>query len=480
MTNPRVGALGWIFLAALFCVPRVPSANGRFPQAQQVVIGPGPRSDVIALRVTFGLILSTDGGRTFRWLCEEGMYFPDVPRNDYDPGVEVDARGAVVFSYASGIRHSSDGCESVDVPGTPRRNFMDLTSDPTGRTLYAVEATDGMRPAVWRIDGMTRESVRSEVSVPELQFFDTIEVAPSNPRRLYVSARAGVDFQPVFYRSDDGGMTLTRVVPDTTEADSFWVSGVDPRDPNTLYVRAAMGLGTELRRSRDGGRSFQRVASIPDPMLGFALSDDGRTIWIGGITSGLLRSDDGGDSFSPVNRLPVLCLRQHAGVLWACSEWIAQPFVLGRSRDRGATFEPMVTFTNFSRFQGPPVCGARSKGAEICVERWPIFQREITDGDLLFDAGVIARPDGAVRRDAGSDAPPTRDGGLDAGAMDATPPRDGGIVTAPREACNCTAPGQSGRPRWLATLAAITALAFVRRRARQNRERGAALAMQEG
>lgn len=51
--------------------PSMARANGRFPAAQQVVLGPGARSDVITLRTTFGPLVSRDGGRGFRWYCEE-------------------------------------------------------------------------------------------------------------------------------------------------------------------------------------------------------------------------------------------------------------------------------------------------------------------------------------------------------------------------------------------------------------------------
>lgn len=131
------------------------------------------------------------------------------------------------------------------------------------------------------------------------------------------------------------------------------MSGVDPRDPDTLFVRAPRGLDTELRRSRDGGRTFQRVLTLPEPMLGFALSDDGSTVWVGSASGGLLRADDGDDTFRLVHRLPVLCLRQHAGALYACSEWAAQGFMLGRSRDRGDTFEPVLRMNDDANFVGP-------------------------------------------------------------------------------------------------------------------------------
>ena len=432
------------------------AANGRFPTAQHVVVGPGRESSVVALRTTFGIVLSRDGGRTFAWLCEEGMYLPFVPSNNFDAPLEVASSGSVVFGYEDGIRHTADACKADDVSRTQGHVFADLTADPTGAVLYAIEGAQGNANAVYRGDGATFTFARQGAGLYNV-LFDTIEVAPSNPARLYATGRDTRSFAPALYRSDDSGATLTPVAADAGAVDSLWVSGVDPTDADTVYARAAMGLGTELRRSRDGGRTFQRVASTRDPMLGFAISDDGRTLWVGSIDAGLLRSDDGGESFRQVNTLPVLCLRQHAGVLWACSDWISTPFALGRSRDLGATFEAVLNFSNPAQFTGPPVCDRRSEGADVCVERWPMLRRTFESPEP--DAGLS--PPDAGRRDAAVDA--ARDAARDA-AFDA--PRDGAAEApaAPGGACDCaTVPARSPRGPALALCAALAAFASRRR-----------------
>ncbi len=53
--------------------PRSALANGRFPSSNYFVAGPGPESRVLALRTTFGLSTSYDGGRTWGWVCEEAL-----------------------------------------------------------------------------------------------------------------------------------------------------------------------------------------------------------------------------------------------------------------------------------------------------------------------------------------------------------------------------------------------------------------------
>lgn len=443
---------------ALSVCPAAARGNGRFPAAQHVVVGPGTASRIVALRTTFGMALSTDGGRTFAWMCEEGMYFPFVPAMNFDAPIEVASRGAVVFGYEAGLRYTADGCKADDVRVGAMHAFSDLTADPTGRVVYAIQADDGVANAVYRGDGDSMDFTRLGAGVRDV-LFDTIEVAPSDTRRLYLTGRATDAFVPLLYRSDDGGATLARVTTDMAPADSYWVSAVDPRDPDVLYMRAAVGFGTELRRSRDAGRTFQRIAATRDPMLGFAMSDDGRTLWYGSIAEGVFRSDDGGESFGMVARLPVICLRQHAGVLWACSDWINR-FALGRSMDGGATFEPVLRFNDPSVFVGPPRCDVRSEGADICVERWPAMQRSLADTNR-GDAGVSAD---AGRRDAATDAPgdATSGGRSDAG-MDATP--DAASFAPTPGSCGCVTrrPEQPGAL-WAVLVA--TVLRVRRRRAR--------------
>src|SRR5581483_6730985 len=64
--------LGWMLSCALAAVtPGVARANGRFPTADYLVVGPGSASDLIALRTTFGIVVSRDHGHTWRWICED-------------------------------------------------------------------------------------------------------------------------------------------------------------------------------------------------------------------------------------------------------------------------------------------------------------------------------------------------------------------------------------------------------------------------
>lgn len=126
-----------------------------------------------------------------------------------------------------------------------------------------------------------------------------------------------------------------------------------------LYVRVVEGFGSALLRSGDGGAHFEVVARTRDAMLGFAISDDGRTVWYGSPDEGLFRATDGGQRFTRVGMLPTHGLRFHGGALWLVTDWVRQPWALGRSMDAGEHFEAVLRFEDVL---GPPMCARPSEG----------------------------------------------------------------------------------------------------------------------
>jgi photosystem II stability/assembly factor-like uncharacterized protein len=96
-----------------------------------------------------------------------------------------------------------------------------------------------------------------------------LAVAPgSRGMRVYASIHTvgpGVGL----YRSDDGGATWQRTNADPALTGDYTASvTVDPKNPDTLYV-----MGQSIRRSTDGGKSFQFFRGAPG-------GDDYHFLWI--------------------------------------------------------------------------------------------------------------------------------------------------------------------------------------------------------
>ncbi len=98
----------------------------------------------------------------------------------------------------------------------------------------------------------------------------------------------------VFAKSADGGETWTDVRPDGLPSLDIHGFAVDPNDPQTLFAAVA---GEGLYRSTDAGQRFELLSSeVGGQVFGLAVLEGG-SILAGDLGKGLLRSDDGGESW---------------------------------------------------------------------------------------------------------------------------------------------------------------------------------------
>ncbi len=380
-------------LVALVLAPTRALSNGRFPSADYFIAGPGPSNETLVLRTTFGLIVSRDFGRTWGWVCE-GAY--DLAATMRDPTVAVGVGGRVTVTLPDGMMFSTpDFCTWTPSVGSPRSSVVDVAQDARGATLVAAAGPNGTddRLLVSHDGGRTWTA---GATVPDL-FSETVEVAPSDPRRIYLSGflRGGIS---VLFRSDDGGMTVREMTRAFDGGQSAFLSAVDPTNPDVVWVRSNLGLGTLLLRSRDGGATFQRVAETRDLMRGFALSDDGATVWYASAdrAEGMFRSVQGGPFTRLSTRLNVRCLRYNAGLLFVCADEAVDGFSLGCSADRGDTIDPLLSLR---ALPGPVAnCPGGTSVGSTCPALWPAQQMILRD----IDAGPPPTPRG---HDAGPDVP---------------------------------------------------------------------------
>ena len=82
-------------------------ANGRFPKAQALVTRPGSDGRELYMRATFGVMRSTDGGASWRWMCEPSLGYDGT----WDPAIAVTRDGVLWVGLPDGLAYTRDGCD---------------------------------------------------------------------------------------------------------------------------------------------------------------------------------------------------------------------------------------------------------------------------------------------------------------------------------------------------------------------------------
>jgi hypothetical protein len=415
---------------AMAAAARPARANGRFPAAQYVLIGPGSQNSTIVLRTTFGLMVSRDGGASFHWECEEALQYT----GQWDPALALSADGTISAGLIDGVVQTRDDCEYDRNASAGSMLISDLSNSADGSRIWGVEGADGVPNHVLSSSngGVSFEILGAGVAnVWPL----TIDAAPSKPTRLYVTALDDTTREPRLLRSDDGGVTLYPLAPDFMGAVDAYLAGVDPTNADRLWIRANSGPNTLLLRSDDGGASVRLAAMTTGPMLGFALSDDGQRVWYGGATDGVVRSDDGGQTFHRVADTHVSCMRYHGGALYMCADWLSEPYALYRWTDGAPAPEGIF---RLDHAVGPAACAPGTVEHDTCGSRWPTVQAMVTPR----------------ARDGGADGGPVGDGQSvdvvgrgDVGGGSVAADADGSIAPRPGScACEAAGAGRRGVP----------------------------------
>ena len=183
--------LGAAACAAVLCTPAGAQANGRFPASNQILFSPAS-STTMLVRTTFGLIFSTDAGKTWRWLCEDTLGLP--PTSNEDPYIAITANGSLVAGLSLGLLVSSNaGCDWAVIGGPLSGQLIkdldihqdDLhTVDLITSTFSPMGALDGgpgynQQPYESTDDGAHWAAFGTPIDPTAI--VTTIDVAPSDP-----------------------------------------------------------------------------------------------------------------------------------------------------------------------------------------------------------------------------------------------------------------------------------------------------------
>jgi len=196
--------------------------------------------------------------------------------------------------------------------------YLTLESPP-GQTPWqggVYRSTDGGNAWTPCLDGLKQSVGKPGQAAPLTSNYDRIVCHPDNPNVAYVGGTGWVN--ATLYKTVDGGKTWTDTVRrgDNTNLDMGWITmwgptvnclSMSPLNPAVLYF----GTSGHVFQTTDGGDHWQQAYTrvLPDGRFqGAGLEvtclhnivvhpTDPRRLYFGYYDIGLLRSDDGGDTF---------------------------------------------------------------------------------------------------------------------------------------------------------------------------------------
>ena len=367
----------------------------------QMAIG----DETLYLPLSNGIVKSVDGGNSWITVNDglNSLSIGIVATDPADPATLYASSAEGLMTYRSqdyGGTWTRLGTTGLDRATTQRA--VDLVLDPNqAGTIYQI--TDSAQSFRSDDGGATWA-----LAWPDFRFssINSLATAPSNPNQLY-AAKSGVGL----FSSNDDGRTW-RLVQNAGATD-VQVLDIHPDDSAFLMSgnnRTPSGTTAELRRSRDGGATWDLALEVPessgmtsavfdprvqpyfrrgaqpiDPTRLYAASVGARgTVWF---------SNDAGESWKPLNEdlnfanVETLTLvPRQAGVIYASlsgnGTW--------RSEDSGQ---------NWRRLPGDPATAAAGVSVDpsnhniiyIADGTTPHLYRSTDDGrnwELLFDAGT--------------------------------------------------------------------------------------------
>ena len=417
-------------IGALSLSPRLATANGRYPQAMQLAQDPSD-SNRLWLLTTYGLLTSPNRGAAWYWICEEALGFSSS--TVFDPTFAVHEDGTLIIGLLTGLRVStSRGCDWRDAVEKIKGNFvLDVAVHTAAKRQSLVlvsygESVDGAARVryvnqIWKTTDNAKTFTLLAENLPANVFSSTLDAAPSNPSRLYLTGHvydAGSGgTTPTFFRSNDEGKSWSRLHLPLPSGTGTFIAAVHPENADVIYVRS-LDRGSDgkvkstLLYSKDAGSRWRSVFTGAAPMMGFALNHDGSEVFVGlgdpgdrqtrtdAASVGLWKASTAHFKFQKVFDKSISCLLSTRDGLYACSRLVPGGFDLGLSTDSGRTFKSVQ---RRDAIVGPLQCPESTGFTALCSSHMWAELCSRTLACSVATAGYDAGVKPAARTPAGSD-----------------------------------------------------------------------------
>jgi photosystem II stability/assembly factor-like uncharacterized protein len=371
---PGLALLG---ATSIFHAGPAQAASG-LPAATAIVVDPHDGRTVYA-PVTFGLLATHDNGATWNWICDKAIGQTDTEQ----PTWLVTPKGTLVGSTTGGVAFSRDGGCTFAFSGGPMAHvFTDMALRPgTGEivAIGSIPSTGGVafdnHLFVSKDDAESFTASGAPLE-PSLSL-QSLELAPSDPVRLYVGAvrGEGENRTAAILVSYDAGMSWTErpIALDQNETTPL-VAGVDPKNADRVYVETVGELGgrTRLLVSDDAGKTWRKIYDASAVRLGFALGEGGAKVFVG-APDGVSSAPSATLTFARGSASGAACLTFVGDRLWSCGAE-RSGFFLGASPNGGKSFDAKLYLDDL---KGPLSCMTETPAMKACAAEWPNMRRTL-------------------------------------------------------------------------------------------------------
>jgi uncharacterized protein (TIGR03382 family) len=380
--------LRYLALASVLAASGVAQANGRPAGTSTINFRQGHEQD-IAAGMTFGMVISHDGGATWHWMCEKAVLYGGL----FDPDYVYAPSGALFATTFDGSLVNRDGCVFAPIAAFGKKFFSSITQGPDGALLMAAaDVPDGMGnlgdAKIYKStnDGMAFNTGATAGMIND--WYNSIEVAPTDATRVYVSGyRLGTGGARSWqiYRSSNGGTSFTPVTSTgftTSDNSSIDIVGIKRGAPDTVFVRVSLVDGTTgdaIWRSDNAGQSWTKIfPTTANPVkdeMSFVVRANGDIV-VGTRNSGafVARGPTNATWETLAGAPHINCLVENtAGEVWACTQNFAVP---GTPSDDAGIMKTtnLTSWTKVLRYQdiqAPVECPAGTRQHDQCVYDCP-------------------------------------------------------------------------------------------------------------
>jgi len=346
-------------------------ANGKFPEAGQIVVDPTNPQQLVA-QTTFGLLTTADAGANWGLICENAMGYENI-----EPPIAISGDGRIFAALYEGLTVSyDDGCGWSKAAGSVSELYaVDVSlKDPDTPVIITVES-EAARTRYWHLSAESGSWEQLGVDLPAGFIGLTLDVDPTNASRIYVSGLAGAEQVGALAFSDDDGQTWEiRPIAGSTQATPPFIAGMHPTNGDALFVRTA-NIPGKLLYTTDAGLTWQEVFVSRGTMRSFAISPDGSQVLAGGELDGVWRAQVADLEFQQVSDFLPMCLKWTENGVYACGHiFLTDGIAIAHSTDAGENFESMLCMADV---EGPLDCDRDSDVGMLCPAQWEQIEESL-------------------------------------------------------------------------------------------------------